>query len=296
MAGDWKKRPEVGLPWLAALFARSCLAVGPTVARWLLAPVCLFFLLTRRPERRASRQFLRRVLDREPTFSDLWKHFWTFSQVVLDRVFILGGGGRGIHLETEGLEAFRAELDKGRGCLMLGSHFGSFEASRAIKRERPDVSLRLLMDREQSPAATSILEELAPDLAAEVIDVGDRSGIGFALLGALANGDLVALLADRCTDDEPAVSVDFLGDRSRFPAGPHEIALVTQAPTVLFFGVHTGPGRYRVHFEIFQPPPRTGRAERTRAIEDSAQRYARRLERQVRAAPYNWFNFYDFWA
>ena len=37
------------------------------------------------------------------------------------------------------------------------------------------------------------------------------------------------------------------------------------------------------------------RAERDAAIKQLAQRYAKRLEYYAHLAPYNWFNFYDFW-
>lgn len=37
------------------------------------------------------------------------------------------------------------------------------------------------------------------------------------------------------------------------------------------------------------------RAERRTAIEALIRRYAARLEDVARTAPYNWFNFYDFW-
>jgi predicted LPLAT superfamily acyltransferase len=30
-------------------------------------------------------------------------------------------------------------------------------------------------------------------------------------------------------------------------------------------------------------------------IEQALKRYAQRLEHYCRMAPYNWFNFYDFW-
>jgi hypothetical protein len=37
------------------------------------------------------------------------------------------------------------------------------------------------------------------------------------------------------------------------------------------------------------------RAERDAAIRQLAQRYAKRLEYYTHLAPYNWFNFYDYW-
>lgn len=296
MSTQWKGRREIGSPWLMKAFARTCLAVGPRVARLMLGPVCAYFFLVKGEARRASRAFLGLALERPVTAGDVWRHFWTFSQVVLDRVFILGREGRGITLEKINPGALLDALDQGRGCLMLGSHLGSFEASRAIKRARPEVDLRLVMDRQHSPAATAFLEALNPDVAKQVLDIGARPGAGLSLLTALQNGALVALLADRPRGGEKTVTVTFMGKPARFPAAPFEVAMVTQAPVVLFWGLHAGNGHYRNVFESLAPPPRVPRAERDRVVRECAQRYAERLEHHARAAPYNWFNFYDFWA
>ncbi len=48
-------------------------------------------------------------------------------------------------------------------------------------------------------------------------------------------------------------------------------------------------------------PPRTWGLTRATglpptAIEETMHLYAQRLEHYCRQAPYNWFNFYDFWS
>jgi predicted LPLAT superfamily acyltransferase len=215
---------------------------------------------------------------------------------MLDRVYLLGRDAQGLTLHAEHPEALAEVVDAGRGCLLLGSHLGSFEASRAIKRERPKVALRLVMDRQHSPAATAFLEALNPQLAAQVLDIGGQPGAGLALLGALQDDALVALLADRVRGREKTVTASFFGRPAAFPAAPHELAMVTQAPVVMFWGLHEGPGCYRIVFERLLAPPKVGRKEREQVIGESVQRFADRLEHHARQAPYNWFNFYDFWA
>ena len=61
-------------------------------------------------------------------------------------------------------------------------------------------------------------------------------------------------------------------------------------------GLYLGTNRYRVVFEPladFSDVPREARAAAVRA---AIERYAQALERLCRAHPFNWFNFYDFWA
>lgn len=296
MSTEWKGRREIGSPWLTRAFARACMWLGPTIGRLMLIPICAFFMLTRAEERRLSRAFLARVLDRPVRFRDVWRHFYTFSRMVLDRVFILGQKGRGIDLLRENPELLTEALDEGKGCLLLGSHLGSFEASRAIKADRPEVTLRLLMDRQQSPTANAFLEALNPELAEQVIDVGADINAGLAILNALQEGALVALLADRVTGREKSIQVAFMGDPAPFPVSAHEIAVITGTPVIVFFGLHQGGNRYRLVFERMPDPGTVTRGERQAAVRRAVEWYAGRLEHYARSAPYNWFNFYDFWA
>jgi predicted LPLAT superfamily acyltransferase len=65
---------------------------------------------------------------------------------------------------------------------------------------------------------------------------------------------------------------------------------------VLFFGLYLGGRRYEVRLEPFANAIPLGSREREAAVRPWVERYARRLEHQCRDAPYNWFNFYDYWA
>jgi predicted LPLAT superfamily acyltransferase len=64
---------------------------------------------------------------------------------------------------------------------------------------------------------------------------------------------------------------------------------------VLFFGLYLGGRRYAIHFEPFAEELRIGRRDRGAQLQPWIGRYAARLEHYCRLAPYNWFNFYDFW-
>lgn len=296
MSERWKARKEIGSPSLMRWFARTCLFLGPAIGRVLLLPITAYFFLTRATARRQSRDFLQRALHRPVRLRDIWRHFYTFSQVVLDRAFLLGNDGKGIELIREQPELLLQALDRGRGCVLLGSHLGSFEASRAIKADRPEVALRLVMDRHQSPAANAFLEALNPELVQQVLDIGGDTNAGLAILNALQDGALVAMLADRVRGREKTIQVQFMGATAHFPAAPHEIAVVTGAPVVVFFGLHVGPNRYRLVFESMPTSEAVPRRERAAAVQRSAQWFAERLEYHARREPFNWFNFYDFWS
>ena len=64
---------------------------------------------------------------------------------------------------------------------------------------------------------------------------------------------------------------------------------------VLMFGLYRGGASYDVHFEQLAAAGWAERGDRGRAVHEVVERYVARLEHYCREAPYNWFNFYDYW-
>jgi predicted LPLAT superfamily acyltransferase len=297
MSTHWKARPEGGgwfALWLIRTIARRG---GRTLGRLCLLPITGYFVLLRGPERRASRAYLTRVFGRPARLHEVLRHVHTFAATILDRVFLLGAQLHRFEFDVSGVDALHAQLANGRGALLFGSHLGSFEVLRVLGRERPDLKLRVLLDKAHNPALTQLLDALNPDIAATVIDAGqDGPSIVLAIRQAAAAGALVALLVDRVRPGEAAVPVSFLGGSAAFPLAPWQIASVLQLPVVLAFGLYRGGNRYQLAFETFSAAPALSRAQRGPVLAGLVRRYAARLEQQVRAAPYNWFNFYEFWT
>jgi predicted LPLAT superfamily acyltransferase len=69
-----------------------------------------------------------------------------------------------------------------------------------------------------------------------------------------------------------------------------------QVPVTLAFGLYRGGNRYELVFEAFSDRIEAPRHNRGEALSRYVHTYARRLQHHVLRAPYNWFNFYDFWA
>lgn len=293
---EWKARPEGGgrLPIRAiGLMARHA---GRGMTRLLLYPITLYFLLVRGVERRASRDYLTRLQGHRASLLQAARHVHCFASTILDRVFMLGGRMDLFQIRTEGLDELHAVLEKGQGVLVFGAHLGSFDALRALGRDRPDIKIRVLLDVAHNPAITELMAELDPALAAGIIDAGqDGTAIVLAIAQALEQGALVALLVDRARPGEAAVPVPLLGSPAPMPAAPWLIAATLKVPVMLAFGLYEGGNRYRMVFEPFADAIQIPRRERAQALPRLIERYAGRLEHHLRHLPYNWFNFYDFW-
>lgn len=296
MSTDWKQRPEGGGLVALWLFRAVARYGGRTFARAFLWPITAYFLCVRGPERRASRAYLARALGRRVGLFDIARHIHAFASTILDRVFLLSGQMRRFRIRTEGLAGLHAQLDQGRGVLVFGSHLGSFDVLRVLARERPDLQVRVVLDKGHSPAMTRMLDTLNPEIARSVIDAGqDGPSIVFAIKQATDAGALVALLVDRTRPGQAAVPAPFLGATASFPTAPWLIATMLGVPVCLAFGLYRGGRDYELVFEPFSDGLSADRRNRQALIDGLVQRYAARLEHHARRAPYNWFNFFDFW-
>jgi predicted LPLAT superfamily acyltransferase len=108
--------------------------------------------------------------------------------------------------------------------------------------------------------------------------------------------DWVGILGDRSLDPAGEVRVPFLGQPAGFPTAPFRIALMLKRPVVLMVGLYRGGNRYDLYFEPLFDPRTVARDQRAAAIEAGVRQFAARLEHYCLEAPFNWFNFYDFWA
>jgi predicted LPLAT superfamily acyltransferase len=296
MNASWKQRREGGGRFALWLIRAIGCYGGRGIARMCLYPITLYFLVRRGAERRDSRAYLTRALGRRATLADVTRHIHTFAATILDRVFLLSEDTRRFDVTMHGLEGVHAQLDQGRGVLLFGSHLGSFEVLRVLARQRPDYTIRVVLDKAHSAAMTQLLDALNPEIAATVIDASqDGPSIMLAIQQAATQGALIALLVDRTQPGEAKVQVPFLGAPAEFPVAPWLVAAVLKLPVTLGFGLYRGGNRYELMFETFSEGLDIPRRERAAAVPALICRYAARLEHYVRTAPYNWFNFYDFW-
>lgn len=293
---QWAVQGERSNPlalWAITWIARH---LGRGVARLLLYPIVAYFLIALRRVTQHSRRYLERVLARPVRTRDVARHFHCFASTILDRVFLLTSRLDEFDVQVYHEEIPLRHVQAGQGCLLIGSHLGSSEVLRCLARTSPQLRVRILMNRGQSPMMTRVLEALSPEMAAAVIDTGDRGAETILLIKeALEAGDFVALLGDREYGGERNVRCRFLGGEAVFPASPYLLASMLQVPVLLCFGLYRGGNRYDIHFEELAENLRINRQTRDADLQYWGQRYADRLEHYTRSAPYNWFNFYDFW-
>ena len=291
---EWMTRPERSQGAVIRAFAWIAVTVGRRFARLLLHPICVYFVLFSRDARTASRNYLRKVFAREPRLSEIYRHYHTFASTILDRVYLLKGDYSAFDIRTFDEHIGRGMIERGEGGFLLGAHVGSFEVLRALGRESHAMRVRFVMYENNARKLNSTLDAINPELARDVIGLGKVDSM-LKVDRALSAGEFVGMLADRTIQGEGTVSVTFLGAPARIPLGPFRMAAIMKRPVVLMFGLYRGGNRYDIHFEQLFDMRSVPRGSRDAEIERAAHRYAERLEHYCRLAPYNWFNFYDYW-
>ncbi len=292
---SWLGAAQRGSPALIRFIVWVALRIGRPVARAMLYPIVAYFVAFSVRPRRASRVYLARALNRAPGWRDIFRHYHTFAATILDRVYFLTGRYDDLELRVHGREPVLAQLRRGRGAVLLGSHLGSFEALRAAGASDAMPDITMLMDNANAQKMMEILTSLDPGLADSIIGLGAPDSL-LRAKARLDAGGLVGVLADRLRPGDRAVPCPFLGATIRFPEAPFVFAALVGAPVVLCYGLYRGDRRYDLHFELFRERIDLPRAGRSEAIAELVREYASRLEHYTRIAPYNWFNFYDTWA
>ncbi|WP_428537513.1 hypothetical protein [Rhodopila sp.] len=272
--------------WIARFLGRS-------LTRVLLGPVCLGFLILHAEARIASKRYLARVLSHPPRTRDVLRHFFSFASTVLDRVYLLNDEAHRFDIAIHGGEIVEEILAQGGGCLLLGAHHGSFEVLRLVGRQQPNLTVSLAMYEETGRKIGAALNAINPHLAPSIIGLGTPAAM-IEIRDCLDQGGFVGMLADRTLQTDSPTRVAFLGDEAAFPTGPARLASLLRPPVVLMVGLFQGGNLYEIHFERLA----AGSAAKPDPAEIHAliARYAARLEHYCRTSPYNWFNFFDFWA
>jgi predicted LPLAT superfamily acyltransferase len=222
------------------------------------------------------------------------RHFYYFAATILDRVYLLRGEFDRFRVTIHGKELLQRENENGKGCILLGSHLGSFEVLRALGVMQRGFSLKVLMDTAHNQNISRFFDGLNPTIAETVI-APDRPDTLIRARESLDAGYFVGMLGDRVFGADKTTQCEFLGAHATLPSGPILLAAVMHCPVILFFGLYRGGNRYDIYFEHFADEIVLNREHRAEETQSWMQRYLARLEHYARLAPYNWFNFYSFW-
>ena len=301
----WAERAERGsllalraMRWFYRTFGRRATVAG-------LYPIAGYFFLKDRELRAASRRYLERVwaapegraaLGSPPSLRHVFRHVLEFAIHIMDRMVIWGGDHDRIEIEHKGSEHLFRLWRERRGGILLGAHLGSFDMLRLIS-EQAGVVVNVVMFTRHAAQINSFFEKLAPGSKVRVIQL-DPSSVRtvFEIKACIDRGEFVGILGDRVWQGERSVPASFLGHPARFPLGPFLLSGLLGCPILLSLCLRTGPSTYQALALPFADGGVVPRAERAKRAQELVETYTRLLEEHCLRAPYQWFNFFDFWA
>jgi predicted LPLAT superfamily acyltransferase len=262
-----------------------------------LYPVALYFVGVMRGVQRASGAYLGRVLGPSSGWTAVgrgYRHFLCFAQTLVDRSVVAIRGPAGFTTQSTGLEHLREAAKSGKGAVLLTAHLGNWELASALLEHEVEGDFAIVAYQGEEEAMRRVVERMKGKTP-RLISLGNDTLASLEILRSLRAGTLVAMQGDRVMGG-PSVRLPFLGAQAAWPPGPFLMAALSGSPLISTFCFKTGPASY----ELMADPPRTFRFDTARPKEAQLGAwmapYVARVEELTRRYPYQWFNFYDFWA
>lgn len=192
-------------------------------------------------------------------------------------------------IEVEGLEHCRKALEKNKGVLLFGGHFGNWELgaialSLAVK---PSVFI-------YRPLDNPLLENLVTWVRSCTGNIPLAKDFAMrSMLRHLKKNDILGILIDQNASIAEGVFVDFFGRPACTTTGLALLALHTGAPVLPGYALRLDDGRYRFIFGEEVEIVRTG--DRDQDVLINTQNFTRIVETTIRKYPDQWFWVHQRW-
>jgi predicted LPLAT superfamily acyltransferase len=254
-----------------------------------------------RPSRRRSSIHLYQIIFSERSrwyyLYCTWRQFHSYAATFAERIEF--DRNKGLTTSTQGREKLVEVARRGRGGVILMSHLGSFEIAAGAFRE---VRLKLLLimgEKEAKQVARDQREAMkARGIHIQVATAGEDFLFGgVEAVKFIKEGGFVSVAGDLVwTEQRSRLPVTLFGHEVGLSAGPHLLALVSNAPLFTMFTFRVEKGKHLIIMSSPREVKATSRSERSAALQASAQAYANALEEMVRQHPFQWYIFEPFFG
>ncbi len=301
----WSKMKERGSMFGIELLVLVYKIFGKVFFKICLTPVMFYFYITGTSARHATWYYLDRlhIYNGDKTksglskFTEGFKVFFSFSLSILDKFDAWLGKVSIDDIEIVNDEAYQ-QLLMANGAVIFSAHLGNMEVCRAIfSSGEHKRKLNVITYNEHTPSFNNFLKKVNADSAINFIHINNFGPDDtIKLKQKIEDGEAVVIFADRTSVNNPN-SVNFapfLGEEAPFAKGPFALATIMDCPVFTMFCIKQ-EGKYRTYIEKFADPIKIKRSQRTEYFNQLTTRFAECLERHILLAPYQWYNFFNFW-
>jgi lauroyl/myristoyl acyltransferase len=223
-----------------------------------------------------------------------WKQYHKFTDVYIHRFNRFDE--EDIEYIKEGWEYLEEAVQKKAGAILLMSHIGNWELA-AQTLNKKGLPIMLYLGAKHKEQIEHIQKQLLAKSGIRVVVTSEDEKSPFALIEGinfLREGGIVSMTGDRLWGEQSYVTVNFLGHEINLPDTPHLFALMTGVPLMTFFVYQEAIGKYHIKVSKGRRVFAATRADRKRAVQESAQAYAEDLSQFASEHPFEWHHFEPF--
>lgn len=181
-------------------------------------------------------------------------------------------------------------IEMGKGVVVVLPHYGSWEAGAVyLSSLCPFAAVAEVL---KPPELFDLFVRLRKGVGIEIFPYDHRPETRDRMIEALKGGTMLALLCDRDLKGT-GVEVDFFGEVTTFPPGPATIAMKSGSPIICVSVRNLDDGTWVGH--ATEPIKIEDRGDREKAVQETMQLVARRLEGLICEDPAQWHMFMPAW-
>ena len=290
---SWKGKTRGGILGYK-IFVWTLKYLGLPFAYFLLSFVAIYFVAASGKAFIAIFNFYHQVMkfSRVKAFFSIYRNYYIFGQILLDKIAMLGGFQQKFTFDFEGEEYLRQMHDGG---ILISAHVGNWEiAGQLLNRLEKRINI-ILYDAEHQ-RIKGYLTEVMNTRNVNFIVIRDDFSHLLEIKQALANKEIIAMHGDRFIEGNKTVILDFMGKPAAFPIGPVNMAAKLKVPLSFVFAVKETSSHYHFYATpLHQVAFTTNLKQREVNFRGALEIYTRKFEEILRKYPLQWFNYYDFW-
>ena len=308
-----EKRNSLGLAITFAVFK----LLPPIFLRLLAFPVGFFYYLFGKKARAFSQAYLRQLQaflaqknDTRKIGHSSLKHILSFALALAEK--IQGWAGklsfRQISFQDDDISDLMQNLEAGRGVMLIVSHLGNAELLRGLASLNEtgvsrSFTVNAILDTKVTAGFNALLKKINAETTLNVFSADEIGPDTMILLQQKAEaGEMIVIAGDRksANTQNRFVTNDFLGKPAQFAYGAYMLVALLNLPTYFVFGLRKKDIGLSPLYDFFVRKNPVDfdcpRKERDARIQQTISAYAGVLEELCVTHPYQWYNFFDFWA
>ncbi|MCI1208879.1 MAG: hypothetical protein LKF96_05485 [Treponema sp.] len=311
----WSEEKEQTRSYLPLKILLILFKIFPsTLLRAIAYPVSFFYFIFSVRARTSAveyqKQFINFTQGKIFTKPHAFRQILAFSLTLIEKTE--GWAGKvtlkNVEFQNDDIKLLIQQLDEGKGALLICSHLGNAELLRSLANYNRTgvshpISVSSVIDISTTQNFNRMLKEINPESMMNIIssnDIGPETII--QLSQEIDHGGLVVIAGDRTSANtrNRYLNQKFLGKTAQFAYGVYFLTALLNVPTYFVFALRKKPTglfpRYTMYVHKSAVNFTCSRKERENRIEKLCKEFTEKLEKYCILYPFQWYNFYNFWA